>query len=574
MSSSPKIDVQDIDHLGIIAGIVDEIGIVEIIDGLLGTHEQEVVSAGQVVKALILNCMGFLSSPLYLFSQFFEGKATEHLIGPGVQPEHLNDTRIGRVLEKLYRYGLTLVFVTIAMEVVKKFEIRLKGAHLDSTSFSVEGQYLEPEVTPEPEVTSEDAAAEEGTDISESETVSGELTLVEENDEPIAVKITHGYSRDHRPDLKQYILKLITTEDGGIPLFLALGDGNEADKTAFVPTIEEFQRQWREKEPEVFVGDSALYSADNIQALGSTPWITLVPATSSVAHDLLRNLPSAQFRASGLKGYRFVEVCTTYGGVAQRWLVVESETRKAAALKTLERRITQALEQHTQALKKLQAQEFACEADALAAAQAFGKTLKYYSLESIQVSSKPHYPQAGRPSKTDAPTHHTYQIQANLSLNEAEVKSRRRQAGRFILATNLLDDELWSNDDILRTYKEQQSCERGFRFIKDPLFFASSIFLKTPRRIMALTMIMALCLMVYSLGQRQLRQTLQQAQATLPNQKGKETAQPTLRWILQCFLSVHLVWLDGCKSLLKLNDRQQRILPFLGVQSQKYYLLC
>lgn len=81
-----EIDVQDIDHLGIIAGIVDEIGLVEIINRLLGAHAQEEVSAGHVVKALILNCLSFLTAPLYLFRQFFEGKATEHLIGPGVQP--------------------------------------------------------------------------------------------------------------------------------------------------------------------------------------------------------------------------------------------------------------------------------------------------------------------------------------------------------------------------------------------------------------------------------------------------------------------------------------------------------
>jgi transposase len=99
MKQPIDIDVQDIDHLGLIAGIVDEIGIVEIIDRLLGTHLLEEVSAGHVVKAMILNCLGFLTAPLYLFSQFFEGKATEHLIGPGVKPEHLNDSRIGRVLE-------------------------------------------------------------------------------------------------------------------------------------------------------------------------------------------------------------------------------------------------------------------------------------------------------------------------------------------------------------------------------------------------------------------------------------------------------------------------------------------
>ena len=81
------IDVQDIDHLGLIAGIVDELGIVAIINRLLGTHPLEEISAGHVVKALILNCLGFLTAPLYLFSQFFVGKATEHLIGEGVKPE-------------------------------------------------------------------------------------------------------------------------------------------------------------------------------------------------------------------------------------------------------------------------------------------------------------------------------------------------------------------------------------------------------------------------------------------------------------------------------------------------------
>lgn len=64
MSPSHEIDVQDINHLGIIADIVDEIGIVVIVDQLLGTHDQEHVSCGQVVKALILNCMGLLSAPL------------------------------------------------------------------------------------------------------------------------------------------------------------------------------------------------------------------------------------------------------------------------------------------------------------------------------------------------------------------------------------------------------------------------------------------------------------------------------------------------------------------------------
>jgi transposase len=133
--------------------------------------------------------------------------------------------------------------------------------------------------------------------------------------------------------------------------------------------------------------------------------------------------------------------------------------------------------------------------------------------------------------------------------------------------------EEWTNDLILKEYKSQQSTERGFRFIKDPLFFVSRVFLKSTKRIMALAMIMTLALMVYSLGQRQLRRALAQADSTLPNQKGKPTARPTLRWVLQCFQSVHLVFLDGIKSRIQLTSRQTLILQFLGSSSQQYYFL-
>jgi transposase len=85
--------VQDLDHSGIIAGICDEMGLVEQINKRLGTHLQEIISPGQVVKAMILNGLGFVSAPLYLFEKFFVGKATEHLLGEGIRPEHFNDDR-------------------------------------------------------------------------------------------------------------------------------------------------------------------------------------------------------------------------------------------------------------------------------------------------------------------------------------------------------------------------------------------------------------------------------------------------------------------------------------------------
>ena len=128
MKTEVQIDVQDLDHLGIIAGIVDEIGIVEVIEREIGTDAREKVSAGQIVKAMIINCMGFLTAPLYLFSEFFEGKATEHLIGAGIKAEHLNDSRIGRVLDQIYEYGITILFMRIASLMAERFKIETKIA--------------------------------------------------------------------------------------------------------------------------------------------------------------------------------------------------------------------------------------------------------------------------------------------------------------------------------------------------------------------------------------------------------------------------------------------------------------
>jgi len=550
-----QIDVQDLDHLGIIAGIVDDIGIVEIIDRELGKHPQEKVSAGQAVKAMILNCMGFLTSPLYLFSEFFAGKATEHLIGEGVTAEHLNESRLGRVMDQLYEYGITLMFVKIATEMCKKFGISTNHAHLDGTSIAVHGKY-------------ETKKEEEG--IEEEESI-----VENESGEPVAITITQGYSRDHRPDLKQFTWHLMTSEEEGIPLYMNVGNGNKTDQSAFPEVIKAFRSEWEGEQPELYVMDAAFYSEANLQEFGnSIEWISRVPATLKAAQELTESLSSEQFSEQyDKKGYRFCVVCSTYAGIKQQWVVVESLQRMEADLKTVAKKIENALNEQGKALKSLINKSFACEADALNAVGVFEKTLKYHNLSELQIVSQPHYLQRGRPNPDQQPTHYSWHIQATLVEDPVTIATKRQQAGRFILATNSLDSQKWADSDILREYKGQQSTERGFRFLKDPLFFASSVFLKNSKRIMALAMLMTLALMVYTLGQRQLRLALAQANASLPDQKGKPTTRPTLRWILQCFLSVHLVFLNNLKFQIKLSDRQNLILQFLGASSRKYYFL-
>ena len=59
--------------LGIVAGLIDEIGIVEIINSKLGIDSPEKIASGILVKAILINGLGFVSIPLYLFS-FFAAK--------------------------------------------------------------------------------------------------------------------------------------------------------------------------------------------------------------------------------------------------------------------------------------------------------------------------------------------------------------------------------------------------------------------------------------------------------------------------------------------------------------------
>ena len=91
---------------------------------------------------------------------------------------------------------------------------------------------------------------------------------------------------------------------------------------------------------------------------------------------------------------------------------------------------------------------------------------------------------------------------------------------------------------------------------------------------LTMMMLMALCLLVYNLGQRQLRIALKTQKATVKNQLNKPTESPTLRWIFQCFQGIHILITQGVYRILNLTNEHCRILQFLPNSCQKYYLLC
>jgi transposase len=273
MFSTDEISIQTINHLGLVAGIIDDIGLEKIINEVVGSDPRELITSGQVVKGIILNGLGFASQPLYLFPKFFEDKATEYLLGDGIKAEYLNDDKIGRVMDKLYEKGLSSIFLMIALAVVQNYQLLTNFSHLDSSSFSVHGKYL---------INNLISSKQED----------------EKSEEPAPITITKGYSRDHRPDLKQFIIDLIVSGDGGIPLFLRVADRNEQDKVVFGEIAVEYKSMLDFET--MIVADSALYTAKNLQLMSSMKWLSRVPLSLGKAKELVNNVLEKELTQSSI----------------------------------------------------------------------------------------------------------------------------------------------------------------------------------------------------------------------------------------------------------------------------------
>lgn len=324
----------------------------------------------------------------------------------------------------------------------------------------------------------------------------------------------------------------------------------------------------------MFVIDAAFYSEANLNTVSTLKWLSRVPQTLTTAKALIERPTSAlQAVDCRLKDYQMWEVRQTYGGIEQRWILVESQTRQAEQslwqkeLNRIERRLNGAF-------KKLQQTVFACRPDACEALLQFQEQLEKHQLAEVRIEPVLTRRPPGMPRRQSfKATTRGYRICATLQPKPQAEAEFTRQHSRFILATNELDEQKWTAQKLLQEYKQQQKVERGFRFLKDPLFFTSSVFVKKPERVEALALIMALTLLIYTLAERKLRANLAEQQQTVLDQRQRPTATPTFRWILQKFQGIHLVIHNGIQQMTNLTQERQLIIRLLGPPTCRYYLL-
>jgi transposase len=530
--------VERLDHLGLIASVINDLGLVNLIDTRLKPADQEAITPGEAIKGMILNGLGFAHRPLSLTPQFFAHKPLDLLFRPGVEADMFNRFKLGRTLDEVNAYSCDLLFSEIALSVCQQEAIDQRFNHLDTTSFSLTGDY------------------------------------VPESDEQ-AIAITYGYSKDHRPDLKQAVLELMVSQDGGVPLVSQSWDGNASDSQIFQDRAQALLLTFKQSPtPRYLIADSKLYSQDNATKLKPFGFITRIPATLKLVSQVISQAlgQNTWQPLDDSTRYHRLELC--HYGMAQRWLVVCSE----AAQQRAEARVSTAQKRELEAIEKqlfhLQAKRFESQQSAQAALAALSKSWRYHQVASTELIDHKRYGGKGRPSAKSPIKAIEWQIQATVRPDAETMRRSQQHKGCFVLGTNIETDDL-SDEEVIAAYKAQSQVEGGFRFLKDPLFFVSSLFVKKPTRIQGLLMVMTLALLVYSVAQRRLRRTLARQNERLPNQINQPTQRPTLRWVFQLLEGINRVRVivqGQSHDLIEgLNEVQIKILRFFGQEVCQIY---
>lgn len=528
-------------QLGIVSGVCNEIKLAETIDRIIHKPQRK-VSVGKAVQAMILNAMGFSNRALYLTPDFYNTRPVDILLGDGIQAEDLHDDSLGTALDAVYEYGVTELFYMLSTQALSTYGIEHRFVHLDTTSFSLHGKYDK-----------------------------------DENDSPEVVKITKGYSKDKNPDLNQVVLSLMCSYRSSIPVWLEVLSGNNSDKKSFAKSVRKYKKQFEKKKLPYIVADSALFTKDGLKELSETKWVTRVPETVKEAREEIQKTKKDEMTSSEEKGYSYREIETTYADIKQRWLIVFSQKAYDKEYATLVKAIRKECDTKIKEFWHLSKKPFACEADAVKAGDAFNKKLKYHTIP-FTVLKKKKYGKKGRPDGNTKPVASEYYLSGSIKINPEKVGEAEARKGYFIVATNELDHKSITSEQLLSVYKAQGvSVERGFRFLKDPMFYAESLYLKSPKRIMALIMVMGLSLLVYSLSERKLRQVMAESELTVPDQKGKPTSRPTLRWIFQIFEGIVVLYIHDDSGITRIvtnmKDKHKTVVKAFGIYVEKMYFL-
>lgn len=543
-------------HLPLVLGVLRRLEVASIIDRLIPPHPAHVLSCGRGVEALVLAILDG-DHALYKVGRRLEERGMVALLQQGLTRASLHDDRLGHILDALFAANLNKVFGAVALKALEVYAISTPWLHQDTTTITLYGAY-------------------------EDEPKSSE-----------APRPAYGHSKDSRDDLKQVLLSLGVSGDGGLPLRVGIRDGNRSDSVETPLAIEECLALGLEGVRGI-VADSKAYSRRTLglcleQGIGL---VTLVPRTCAVRQELEawgqqqpalplvvekpgRTKAEAPRRWHGHSVIRQVEVEYSAARVAPaalRFVVVHASQlaqQQAQAYAAAQAKEAEAVADH---VKRVQARWFACLTDAEAAIAEYEgrgpgrrgrrpRPWRYHTVyyHSVAATRRTRRARRGRPAKTDPPPTETgYRLVVEI---EALTNSEEDN-GWTVLATTM-SAEACADAEILQAYQDQNTTvEPGFRWIKNPAAI-SPVWLEKPERIATLAMLTVIGLLVYTVIQRQVRLYLRMHDQQVPGNKG-ETAMPTAAVVFALFSSV---------ALVQIQVSGQKVYDMYGVQPH-HWLIC
>jgi transposase len=537
----PPIEAYQVQHLPIVKAYADKIGLVEAINEVVPT--EMAIDPGTIVLGMILDTLSG-RSPLYRLEEFFAHQDTALLLGKAVAPGAFDDDTVGRVLDRLYDTGTMKVFTACAIRADRVYGFDKRYVHFDTTSIMVYGDYLPPEEAKESEV---------------------------------PFRITYGYSKDKRPDLKQFVFSTLCV-DRAIPLWGTPHDGNASDKTVNNTLLSDIAtflaKHGVAPGAYIYVADAALVTEENLTALGDTLFITRLPATynacgrliaEAVAHNTWTDLgviahtqPTKHRPATSYKAY---EGEVTLYGRTYRAVVIHSSAHDKRRQKRLDREIQASQRTLQSTARAAEQQAYFCRADAEAAATQLRAVRTAYHLLEVTIEERPQYGR-GRPSATKprAVKAMRYGLQTTVRAQTERMARLYEEAGCFVLLTNVptVGDLAHSAGEILAVYKEQHGTEQNYGFLKDPVI-VNSLFLKKPERIEALGLVCLLALLIWRLMERTMRTYVDTTRTPLTGWDKKATERPTSFMMITKFAGV---------IVLKCGARRQLAHPLSVIQQQ------
>jgi transposase len=563
--------VDTLDHLPLAAAFGHQLKIIETIDELCPPHPGQALTHGQCVFAMILSILSG-HYPLYEVAHWLKDLARDVLFGQEVAAEHFHDTRLAAALDAIYQAGLLKLFSTLLLHAIDYYRIQTHRLHADTTSVSVYGEYAQAQ--------------------------------------PEALKLLHGHSKDHRPDLKQLIFGLVVSGDGGVPVLGQLHDGNQSDHLTNRWQLSQLRQVVPKLEETTLVYDSKFFDARTLGLAKAqrVHWITLVPASNNKRREMIRRvveqgaiLPELRKRPGRRKGEEEVfkgislvdeveiELPQEEGkeqepgvreAIAVRYLVVHSTQLERQHAAALGKSIAKEKEELSQSLEKLHKRHFSCKADALREGAKWTKTHQpgYHQIifETQSITKKVKRERKGRPGKGEQPQLvEEWVLKGSIEVDTKAVQEQEKALGYFVLATDHLNQTQVSERDILEWYKEQDQVEGGFSWLKGPAAFAP-IFLKKAQRILAIGVVFLIALMIHTLLERQIRKELAQRQERIPGNNNVATQRPTTAVLFKHFQGVRRVrWeVEGqSRAFIQgFTPLHARILNLLGLTTKVFTL--